>query len=336
MVTIFLILFALLAFSACFSGLETALFSLSPYRRMHLKKAGGVAGFVDRILQKPREIMTTLLFGNELVNVAISIIAGRIAYGGLIGYTAQETFWISTGVTTLVILIFGEILPKNIAIRTPTLVSQVLAVPYVIFSWCISPLRWFFTKATDALILFFGGDPAKNRHLIVEEELRHLLEQGHQSGTLADVERLMFQNALDFAATDLFRVMIQRENIAAVPLNAPITDVLGLIRKHKFSRMPIYEGDLNHIVGILHTKDLIPYWAHPEQTDQFSLGAFLRPVLTFSPHDTLDHVFRKFQSDRVHMAIVKDATGRVIGLLTMDDVLRKFFPQRKTAEDLKV
>ncbi len=323
----FLILVLLLAFSAAFSGFETSLFSLSPMQRFRLKEAGGVATLVHRVLEKPRALLTTLLFGNELVNVAISIIAGSLAYDVLTRIPVRTAFLVSTAVTTVVILIFGEILPKNFSIRVPVLVAQVFVVPYLIFAWVVYPFRIVFTKIADGIVLLFGGDPQKGRRLIVDEELRSLLEHGKQEGTLADLERTLIQNALDFSALKLFKVMTQREQIVAIEAGASLDEILAVIREKKFSRIPVYEKKLNQIIGVLYAKELLRYRHDGGEAAGFSIRDILKPHMEVSPDETLDHVFQKFQHYRVHMGVVKDRTQKVIGLVTMDDLLRRFFPQ---------
>ncbi|HEX5038100.1 MAG TPA: CNNM domain-containing protein [bacterium] len=322
-----LVLILLLAVSAAFSGFETALFSISPMQRYRLKEAGGVASFVHRILEKPREILTTILFGNELINVGISILAGGLAYDVLTRVPVRTAFIISTIVTTIVILIFGEILPKNFAIRMPVLVSQVLVVPYQIFAWVVWPFRVVFTKISDGIVMLLGGDPKKGRRLIVEEELRSLVEHGKAQGTLAELERSLIHNALDFSGQKLFKVMTQRENIVAVAVDTRLPEILKTIRNKRFSRIPVYEGNVNQIVGILHAKELLKLRSNGRGGHQLSIRDLLKPHMDVSPEETLDHVFQKFQHYRVHMGIVKDKTQKVIGLITMDDLLRKFFPQ---------
>src|SRR5579885_3681100 len=242
------ILFVLLVFSASFSSFETALFSLSPLQRYKMKEAGGVTALVYRTFEKPREVLTTVLFGNELVSVAISIIAGSMAYDSFSGFSDRTVYILSTAITTIVLLLFGEIIPKNIAVRTPVMVSQVLVVPYRIFAWVISPLRWLFTKIADGIVRLFGADPRKGRRLIVEEELRSLLEHGKKEGTLADLERTFLQNALDFSGIKLFKVMTQRENVVAVSADKTVADVIHILEKKRYSRLPVYDRDLNHIV----------------------------------------------------------------------------------------
>src|SRR3990167_893748 len=131
----------LIVFSAFFSGFETAVFSLSPLQRFRLRDSGGLMAFIARLLEKPREFLTTILLGNEVVNVGISILGGHLAYQLLATQSQRVVYIVSTAVTTLVVLIFGEILPKNIAIRSPVLFSQALVIPYQVFAWVVFPFR---------------------------------------------------------------------------------------------------------------------------------------------------------------------------------------------------
>lgn len=320
-----IVIFFLLALSASFSSLETALFSLKPLERYRLKEAGGISSLISRILEKPRELLTTVLFGNELVNVAISILAGSIAYHLFGDYEGRSVYLLSTMVITVVLLLFGEIIPKNIAIRSPLITSQVLILPYQLVAWLAWPFRILFTKIADWIVSLFGADPRSGRRLIVEEELRSLLELGKKEGTLADLERTLLSNALDFSTLKVSQVMAPRKKIVSASLKTSIVELLKIFEKYRYSRIPIYDGNLDQILGILHAKDLLPFrLQHPGE--DLPLTEILKPFAEAGQEETLDQLFREFQSRRIHMGIVKDASGKVIGLVTMDDLLRRFFP----------
>lgn len=319
------VLFLFLLLSASFSSFETALFSLTPLQRYRLKEAGGVSSLITRILDRPRELLTTVLFGNELVNVAIAILAGSLAYGLFSGIETRTVYLLSTGVTTLVLLIAGEIVPKNVAIRIPLIVSQVLVVPYQLFAWLVSPFRLFFTKIADWIVRLSGADPGKARRLIVEEELRNLIELGKTEGTLADLEQTLLQNALDLSRLRVSQVMTPRQRIVAVPVTMALGGILKTLDENRYSRLPVYEGDLNHIIGILHAKELLPVRLKGDRRS-VGLREMLKQFATVSAEETLDYVFQEFQRQKIHMGIVTEGTGQVVGLITMDDLLRRFFP----------
>lgn len=324
--TVFLLLFLLLVFSASFSSLETALFSLSPVERFRLKAAGGVSLLITRVLEKPRDLLTTVLFGNEMVNVAISILAGTVAYDLITGADIRSLYLGSIGVTTLVLLIAGEIVPKNIAVRFPVVVSQVLIVPYQLFAWLVFPLRVVLTRIADGIVSLFGADPAKGRRLIVEEELRDLIELGKNEGTLADLERTLLQNALDFSRLTASEVMTPRQKIVAIPIHLSLPEILDLLKENRFSRLPVYDQNLNQIVGVLHAKELLACRLSSKGSEAPSLREMLKPCAAVSGDETLDRLFEEYQRHKIHMGIVKDRGGNTTGLITMDDLLRRFFP----------
>lgn len=320
----FIILLVLLTLSAFLSSFETALFSLSPLQRHRFQEAGGVSAMIARMLDRPREFLTTVLLGNELVNVAIGILAGSIAFTLLENYSAKTVYIVSTAVITMVLLVFGEIIPKNIAVRSPVVVSQFLAVPYQIFSWVVFPFRVILTWITDRIVRLFGADPRKGRRLIVEEELRALLDLGRREGTLADLERSLIQNALDLSMLPVSKIMVPREKIVAIPVETPIEEVLRKFEQYRYSRVPVYEGDLDRMVGVLYAKEILPYRIVPTSPAPPSLREILKPSTEVRPEENLGDLFQDFQKRRIHMAIVRGEDGKVAGLVTMDDLLKRF------------
>jgi len=320
--TLLLILFFII-FSAAFSSFETAIFSFNDADKLRLKDGGGVSALINRIIHKPRELLTTVLLGNELVNVAISILAGTLAYHFMGGYGSRDVYLISTALTTLVVLVFGEITPKNIAIRIPMVVAQVLVVPYLLFAWLVYPFRIIFTAIANQIVKLFGADPQRSRRLIVEEELRDLLELGRKEGTLADLERSLIQNALDLSNVNVGAVMTPREKMVAVSADSSLSEILAVVEAKRYSRLPVYERELNHVIGVLHAKELLLVRSK-KQTEE-GIRDFLKPYTVVSAEETLDNLFQEFQKKRIHMGIVKNKTGQVIGLITLDDLVQKLF-----------
>lgn len=319
-----LLIIFLLSFSAFFSGLESALFSLSQLDRHRLKQSGGVSALIVKALERPREVLTTILFGNELVNVAISILAASLVYHYFSpDWHSRTSYLLSVGVTTLMILIFGEIVPKNVAVRNPILFSQFLILPYQIFSWVVTPFRYLFTGVINRVVGLFGIQLTHQRRLIMEEEIKTLLELGRQEGTLDDLERNLIQNVFDFSALRVLGVMTPRTEMVMMLEALSISEVFQLVEQTPFSRFPVYRGDPNNVVGIFLTKNLLPFRiADPDVSAK--LSDLLIPFVVVQPDQTLDEAFFLMRSKQVHMAIVKQGQ-QVVGLVTMDDLLRKFF-----------
>ena len=320
-----LILLFLLVFSASFSAFETALFSLSPLQQHLLQKAGGISALIAKTVQGPRSLLTTVLFGNELVNVGIAIFAGNLAYDLFRGYEVKTVYLFSTAITTLGLLIFGEIIPKNIAVRYPAIVSQALILPYQFFAWLIFPFRVVFTKMTERFVQMLGVDPHIGHRMIVDEELRILLERGKEEGTLAELERTLIQNTLDFSKLTVTQIMTPRERIVAIPLSMTMKEILKTLESNHTSRLPVYEDHLDQIIGVLHAKELLPYRLKTDETGP-SIKEILKPCAIITPDQNLDYVFEEFQRLHIHMGLIKDSHGKVVGLVTMDDLLRRFFP----------
>lgn len=323
MITPLLFIVLLLFFSASFSSLETALFSLTPMEKQRLRAGTGLSAVILKVLEKPRELLTTVLFGNELVNVTISILAGGLAYELLEGYDRRVVYLATIAVTTFFLLVFGEIVPKNIAVRNSVVVSQLLILPYRLFSWLVSPFRAVLTKFTDRMVKIFGADPQKGR-MIVEEELKTFLELGRREGTLADLERTLIQNALDFSGVRVAEIMVPRDKIVAIPETFSLNQLLDFLYEHRFSRLPVYRDDLDRVIGVLYAKDLTSL--RLSGNDSLRLKDLLKPCAVVGPGQSLSEVFQEFKKNRIHLGVVKEGGGSTVGLVTMDDLLRRIFP----------
>ncbi|QQR79634.1 MAG: HlyC/CorC family transporter [Deltaproteobacteria bacterium] len=317
------LIFFLLIFSASFSSFETALFSLSESERAKMKDAGGVSAYILKVVQKPRSLLTTVLLGNEVVNVSISILAGGLSYIFMKDFDPHYATLITVGVTTMVILVFGEIVPKNIAVRMPMMVAQVLIIPYLAFSWVVTPFRYIFNHVSGFFVSWFGGDPKASRRLIVEEELRDLLEMGKNEGTLPYLERGLIQNTMDFYDVKVRDAMTPRDMVLGTNIESTYRDVLKIIEKRRFSRLPVYEKDLDFVIGILHVKELLAH--DPEDKIARDLQEHLKPFTVVSPDEILDNLLQEFQKKKIHMAIVKESSGHMIGIITLDDIVKRLF-----------
>lgn len=324
-----LLILLLLACSALFSSLETALFSLSAYDRHRLKQSGGISTLVLKTIEHPREVLSTILFGNELVNVAISVLVASMVYGLFYsgGAESRGAYLASVGGTTLLLLVFGEITPKNIAVRNPIFLAQVLIIPYQAFYWLITPLRFVLSHLTDFIVGLFGVEAQKQRRLIVEEEIETLLEMGNRQGTLGALETDLIRGTFDFSQIRVAQVMTPREKVIAIAINTPMDEIFSRFEATVFSRFPVYEGDLDHVVGIFLAKNLLPYRLG-EQTMPVNWADLLVPFSIVQSDQTLDDAFFMLQSQQVHMALVK-TRERVVGLVTMDDLLNKFLGESK-------
>jgi len=320
----FLSCFLLLCCSAFFSASETVLFSLSRLQihRFRASKSPAARRVVN-CLRKPRKWLATILLGNELVNVCISIIGASII-SHYFFYSVKVQMIIAVAIITPIVLLGGEIIPKNIAIRFSPRLAPIMVVPLGIFYRIVRPFRYLLTKIADDFVLMLGGRPEKIEPMIVEEEFRRLIDLGRREGVIVEEEREMIHNVFEFSDKVVSEIMMPAGQIFALPIDLPYERMLEEIKETLFSRIPIYEGNSDNIIGILHVRDLFTFHRRREQGGEKDIRTILRAPLFITADRKLEDLLHHFQESQVHMAIVKDDKG-IMGIVTMDDVLEELF-----------
>jgi len=258
-----------LCFSAFFSASETALMSLSKIRLMHMLEAN-VAGasIINRLRENPSKLLGTILVGNNAVNIAASSIATVLA----IEYFGDTGVGIAMGVTTILILIFGEITPKALAAQKSERVSLIVAKPISFLTFVLSPVVFLFTQISIIIIRIAGGKNDVKGPSITEEELKTMVNVGEEEGVLEDHEKTMICNVFDFGDQLIKDVMIPRTDIIAINLNASYEEAINLIKTEQYSRYPVYSKKIDNIVGIINVKELV----YRDPKDPFDLKNFIK------------------------------------------------------------
>lgn len=319
-------LLMLLFGSAFFSASETALFSLSRLELERLKESP--RPFAKRFLQllsRPRQVLATILFGNELVNVTIAMLAGTIVfdYCGHLGW--RWTTLITVAVTTPILLLCGEMVPKNLALRYAPIVAPILAVPLRWFYWLISPVRVVLSMIANWCVRRFGGNPEQASPLIMEEEFRRLVDLGVAGGAIKSAEHDLIDQVFEFGDTRVGEWVTKIDTIFSISLNAPFDDVVSLVRDSPHSKIPVYQDSPRDIVGMLHTRDLLVSWHHRKMGRTRELEEIVRPVLFMSVSTRVEDALKDFQKSKIHLAVVTDDNQLVVGILTMDELLDRLF-----------
>ncbi|HYY15501.1 MAG TPA: hemolysin family protein, partial [Gammaproteobacteria bacterium] len=305
----------LLVCSAFLSGAEAALFSLTTVQVERLRERGGALGrLITRMLQHPTNLIVTFLVGNEIVDVALAVTVTSLA---LMIYGAGGEY-LAIVATTLILLLCGEITPKSIAVRYPERLSLFMAWPLQAFAYAVMPLRWGLRKLIDATM---GTRAERPISLISEEEFKTLVELSEDEGVIDEEERDLIQRVFEFGDQRVSQIMTPRTDIFTLEVNEALSAALPKIKEARFSRIPVYEGTIDQIIGILYAKDLLPYSRHPEP--EAKLRDLLHPVFFVPESKRIDELLREFQRNKVHMAIVVDEYGGVSGLVTMEDALEQ-------------
>jgi putative hemolysin len=311
----FLLIGLLLICSAFFAGSEAALFSLNSVQVERLKERGGVVRrLVLAMLQRPTNLIITFLVGNEIVNVALAVTATSLA---LLLY-GDGGEYLAIAFTTIILLLFGEVTPKSLAVRYPERISMLVAWPIQAFAYLITPLRWALRMLVDAVI---GEHAERPISLITEEEFKTLVERSENEGIIDQDKRNLIQRVFEFGGHRVTQIMTPRTDVFALEVTEPLTTALPKIKENRFSRIPIYDGTIDRVIGILYAKDLLPYSRHPEL--EVKLRDLLHPVFFVPESKRTDELLREFQRNKVHMAIVVDEYGGVSGLVTMEDALEE-------------
>ncbi len=309
---------ALLSISAFLSGSETAFLSLNRIRLRHqVRKKVKRAISVQRLIDNIDHLITAILISNNFVNVAVSSLAAATFYyllGPRIGIMT------STVVITILLLVFSEITPKIFAAQHPEKYAFKIAPAIGFIIKLLNPVSGLFTKFSNFIIRKFGGTPKKKSALVTEEEIRTMIEVGREEGTVEDDERRMLHKIFDFSDIEISKVMIPRKDIVAVEVNSDIKDLLSLVVKEGYARIPIYEEKLDNVIGIMYSRDLLKIWKGEEK---INIRDIIRPAYLVSADKKAVSLLRDFQRKRIQIALVIDKNNKIIGLVSLEDLLEE-------------
>lgn len=325
---IFLMLF-LLGWSAFFSGSETALFSLTRAQIQQLKSSSkAYAKKIISVLLRPRETLIALLLWNEMVNGAFAILIAGMVHEifGAVDWKVSTLF--SVLITTPLVLIFGEMIPKNIAIRHAMTLVPFLVFPVRFFSRIVFPLRYLLTKFADRMVLLFGGDPQEVRSMIMEEEFRQLVDLGFKEGVLEEGESELIHRIFELGNKNVSEIMTPTDKMFALPISATLDRIVQEMRATQFNRVPIYSDNPTDIVGVLHARDVFRLYRGRQRGHMKDVEEIVRSVYFVSEKMSIENLLREFQKLKVHLAIVLNEERRVSGLVTMDDIFSLLFTRK--------
>lgn len=300
--------------SAFFSMSETAFTSVSEVRLKRLANEGDKkAAKALAILGNYDKLLTTILIGNNIVNICATTIA-TLAFAILLGQATGSV--VSTVVMTLVVLTFGEILPKTVAKRYPErfvlkIVTAVRAIEIL-----FTPLSWVFGKFTSAIGNRLGEEPAG----MTEDELEVTIDALEGDGVIEKTEGDLIKSAIRFDDTPVSEVYTPRMDVIAMPIDASVEEAGRLFSDSGFSRIPVYDGTIDNIVGVAYAKQ---FYANIFNKTQFTLRDMVSPVRYIPETMSIASVFNDFQKSKIHLAVVLDSYGGTMGIVTLEDILEE-------------
>lgn len=320
-----LIFFSGIVVSSFFSGAEAALISISAKRVKQLIEEGGSrAKAFEFLAEKPSEILTTILIGNNFVNIFVASLATTIAQR----YFESDAISYSVGITTLLILIFGEIIPKTFARNH----AEKMAVPIIrvlqAMYYSLFPIIKIFMIIIEVVL---GKNAKLNDRLVTKDDIEFLVNEAERDRSIDSKQIDLLNSILEFPTIKVKDIMVPRNQVNAFKKEATFEEVLDMVKEERHSRYPVFDEDLDNTLGFLHVKDLS--FVSFEQRENFDVTMHINPPFFVYEHMKIQAVFDHMNRKKVHLALVKDENGMVVGIVTLEDIMEEIFGEIQDEHD---
>ena len=318
---IFIFFIFLIVLSAFFSGTETAYFNLKTHR-------DDVPSKLKELLDNPRSLLVSILTGNTIVNVGIGSLAAIITYR--ISPDNQNLMLLQVIIVSIVLIIFGEILPKTIAMRSSSQFANIVYYPLRVFMILLHPVTLILNGINKFVLKLI---PKEEKSFDTEEELEILAELGEEKGSLDEEESDMIRSIIKFDDKTVREIMTPRVDILSLPSDASIDDAMDLIAKKQFSKIPLFKENIDEITGIIYAKDLVPYLIGSRPN--VKLQSISRNVYFVPEQKPIDDLLNDFKEKKISLAIVVDEWGGTSGMVTLEDIVEEVMGEIRDPYDLE-
>lgn len=308
---------ALLSISAFFSASETALTSANMLRLRNRAEEGEKASRLRSLFQRYDDVLSTVIVGHTLVNIAIVATAILIAIE-LFG--TDRAIIVSIAFITAIILIFGEFVPKSLAKPVAEKFLLRTSAALMILLKICSPITWIFRKLKEKLCNVFGF--YKKHPTVTDDDVKMLVEIGEKEGVFLATEKEWLHKVIEFDDIVVKNILTPRLDVVAVAIDTPIEEVKNVFIEEKYSRLPVYDGSIDNIVGVISHRD---FFAKYVSKQPFSLREIMRKPYFVNGSTKISHLLEELQKNKVHLAIVLDEFGGTLGIVTMEDIFEEVF-----------
>lgn len=314
----FFIVAILISLSAFFSSAETAFISVNRIKMLHLcEKGNKSARIIHEELQHPEKFITTILVGNNIVNVAASVLVTAI----VLKYFGNAGIAIATGLMTIVILIFGEIVPKTFAAKHADTYSLKIAKLLLLLTRIMYPVVAVFTEITQIIFRIFGVKEKIKNPFITEEQIKLLMRVGVEEGVFERHEREYIHNIFEFTDEYAEGIMTPRSDLESIENKTLLSESLKRCNQSGHSRLPVWENKPDNVIGMMFAKDLLRFSDNELATK--TVEEILRPILIVRAKRKIASIFRELQVKKMQIAVVVDTNKKVIGIMTIEDILEE-------------
>ncbi len=322
--TVYLVIFIVcLLLSAFFSGAETAFTALQRIRVEHLvsTKVPGAAR-IARMMRHPEKLLSAILTGNNLVNTAAAVLATVLA----VSLWGEQGILIATIGVTIILLIFCETTPKIIAAHNAERTAIRLARPVEVAQMVFTPAVLALSSIASRLSKLAGGEPV-SRSLVSEEEIRTMISVGHKEGTVEEAEAEMLHNVFDFGDRPVREVMVPRPEVVAIEQGSTVADFLALYAESPLSRFPVYQENMDNVVGILSIKDVLMALAKGTIDNQSVIDDLIRPSYFTPETKRINELFAEMRDNNYRMAVIVDEYGGTAGVVSLSRLVEEIVGQ---------
>lgn len=319
----------LLALSAYFSSAETALTTVNQHAVRAIAEDGDKrAETVLKLIENPSQMLSSILVGNNLVNISVTSLSTTLA----IEIFGNMGAGIATGILTVLVLIFGEITPKTYATIKNTKLALSYASSIYFITRLLTPVVFIINKLSTGLLILLHIDSKQSKQIMTERELRTIVDVSHEDGVIEDDEKDMLNNVFDFKDAVAKDIMIPRIDVSFVSIDSSYDEVMETFTEARFSRLPVYEGSKDKVVGIVYLKDV--YFYRTKHRDEvFQLKDVLRePFFTYETQK-VSSLLSQMREKSVSFSIVLDEYGITAGLITLEDIVEEIFGEIRDEYD---
>ena len=331
-----LFLIFLIAVNALFAASEIAIISLNDGKIKKLAEEGNKkAKQIAKLVSEPSKFLATIQVGVTISGFLASAVAAE-GFSGRVtkllhplvdNYVSEHilaviVLVVITCILSYFTLVFGELVPKRFAMQHCEGVSMAVIGFLTVFEKIARPFVKFLTASTNGVIRLFGGDPNETSENVTEEEIRMMVDLGEEKGTIEVGEKEMIENVFDFNNITAAEVMTHRKDIVGISKDATLDEILELMEEEKYTRFPVYEEDIDNIIGMLHSKDVIKYLNEKNKLS-FKIDDIIRPIYFVPDSKMIDDIFRELQKNKMYMAAVVDEYGGTAGILTIEDLMEQ-------------
>jgi CBS domain containing-hemolysin-like protein len=318
-----MLIFVLILLSAFFSSSEVALLTVNRITLKHLaEQKTSKAQALLLLKQKPNRFISAILIGNNLANIFAASLTTRLAI--VLAPNSTSLVMLSTFALTIIIVIFGEMLPKSFANNNPLKVSFLVYYPIRLSIAIFYPLVLILESLNHGLMKLFGIKNVQCSSIITDQrELETMIDISQEEGFLEQDERAIIKSVFEFSDTRVYEIMVQRVDMVSLDISKGIQGFMDLIRSTGYSRIPVFENEVDNILGIAFTKDVMQEVIHSKAMDEIDLKNLIRKAHFVPESKKVDELFKLMRETRQHMVMAVDEYGGISGLITMEDILEE-------------